>query len=88
MYVLHLGWSPSNTAPLTQSLAKGVMGGRSDSAQCQAGVTAHAGVKAGVSLPESSALGGRQDPLLCPQPQGQPQMLTGFGSQGNRVPFY
>lgn len=25
-------------------------------------------------------------PCLCPQ--GQPQLLTGFGSQGNRVPFY
>lgn len=67
------GLSPA-PPPLTQSLAKGVVGGRSDSAQCQAGITARAGVKVGVSLPQSRALGGRHDPLLCPQPQRQPQM--------------
>ena len=36
------------------------------------------------------AMPGAQKPPKLPgwSPQGQPQLLTGFGSQGNCVPFY
>lgn len=65
-------------------------GGRSDSALCLsmepsgvAGLGRVTMLRGGRSLSES-----RQDSIPASAPKGQPQLLTGFRSQGNHVPFY